>query len=209
MIDEPLKLFAQRLYHADYLHGYKTLEELWTLGILDALAVLDFAKLYGVVLDIGPGGGLPGLVLAISLPNTRFVMLDSSQKACTFLQSMCHELSLNNVEVVHGRAEEFGKSNREAFDAVVSRAVAETRILVEYAAAPLKLGGTVYLWKGPAWREELERANRAVAELGLEFLGVHRYLLGDKQRVIIALKKIKETPLRYPRKPGIPEKRPL
>ena len=207
--EEQLEYFASQLWLADYLHGYRSTEDLWTLGVEDSLAVLNRVQLSGKVLDIGPGGGLPGMVLAIVLKNVHFTLVDSSQKSCKFLTQMVASLSLTNVEIVHGRIEDFGKTHREEFDFAISRAVAEIRILAEYAVAPLKVGGHAVFWKGPSWEEEMRSAQNALEKLKLTFKEHHDYLLDDRSRTLVVLRKESSTPPGFPRKAGIPEKRPL
>jgi len=107
--EEHLKQFASKLWLTDYLHGYRTPEDLWTFGIEDSLAVLNHVELRGRVLDIGPGGGLPGIVLAIVLRDVQFTLVDSSQKSCKFLTEITSALGLTNVQIFHERIEDFGK----------------------------------------------------------------------------------------------------
>jgi 16S rRNA (guanine527-N7)-methyltransferase len=207
--EEKLRFFADALWEADYLHGYSSQEDLWSLGVEDSLAVLKFVQLGGRVLDIGPGGGLPGLVLAIALANATFTLVDSSQKACKFLSQMKVTLNLDNVEILHSRAEDYGRNHREEFDFVISRAVAELPILAEYVAAPMKCGGEAILWKGPSWQEELTAAGTALGCLHLHFEHAFTYSIMDRTRVLVVLRKTQPTPYKFPRKAGLPEKKPL
>lgn len=209
MTDEKLRHFADALWRTDYLHGYQNFDQLWSLGIEDSLSVLKFIDLEGNVLDIGPGGGLPGLALAIQLPNVNFTLVDSSEKSCKFLLDMASILHLNNIEVVHARIEDFGRTHREEFDYVISRAVAELRVLIEYAAAPLKVNGTAIFWKGPSCDEELSKAEHALNQLHMRFERCYNYSIVDRSRVLLVFKKTQFTPRVFPRKAGTPERKPL
>ncbi len=179
------------------------------------------------IIDVGSGAGFPGVPLAVAFPEKEVVLVDSLAKRMDIVRELCGELGIKNVTAVHGRAEDLGREEgfREGFDLCVSRAVAELRVLAEYALPFVKTGGTFAAWKGERYREELEAAAAAVDKLGggetriipaavpergnNALSGHDAPDLPGGRGVIIMIKKIKETPPAYPRSPGKPAKRPL
>lgn len=164
------------------------------------------------VLDIGSGAGFPGLPLQIAYPAIEVTLLESLTKRCRFLQDVVDELDLSQTTVLDGRAEEFGRDERyrESFDLVVARAVAPMPVLIEYALPFLRVGGYLAATKGSATLRELDESSQALTELGGEHLQTLRFEPpeGMAQSVILIVK-IAPTPQRYPRRPGIPAKRPI
>ena len=137
-------------------------------------------------------------------------LLDSLNKRVNFLESLINELQLNDIQAIHGRAEEYVSNNREVFDIATSRAVANMSTLVEYLLPYVKLGGLAICMKGPNIDEELEKSKRAIHILGGKIENIDCFMLGeDIQRNIIIIRKIKETPKQYPRKAGKPAKEPI
>ena len=140
-------------------------------------------------------------------------LLDSLNKRILFLNDVKEKLNLKNIETIHGRAEELGQNikNREKYDISISRAVANLSTLVEYLIPFIKLGGKIICMKGSEIEQELEDAKFAIKELGGEIEMIDKINLpkSDITRHIIIIKKIKETPKRYPRKAGTPSKEPL
>lgn len=181
--------------------------------IEDSLAVLKFVELSGKrVIDIGSGAGFPAIVLAMHCPQTEFVLIESDLKKSTFLQSCREQLALQNVQIMRARAEEIGQDKRfrARFDYCSSRAVAAMNIMLEYGLPLLKTGGKLLLWKGINYQTEIDEAQKALQILKAEVEMISPYTLpGDKQRVIVVVKKEAETPLQYPRRTGTPAKRPL
>jgi len=164
------------------------------------------------VIDVGTGAGFPGIPLAIMLPQTNFILIDSLDKRITFLKTVLDELELSNVTLYHGRAEDFGKdtSFREQFDYCVSRAVAPLPILLEYCSPFIKVDGSLLLYKSIKTDQEVDEAKHALDELNCK-IGEICTLSDDEdyKRYIIEIHKIKETPTKYPRKAGKPKKNPL
>lgn len=180
----------------------------------DSLEVMKFWKLEkdAKVMDLGTGGGLPGLVLAIKNPKMDFVLVDSIKKKVSALKTMIKNLKLKNVHAVLGRAEVLGheKKYRSRFDAVTARALAPLPTLLEYCTPFLKTGGKIYAWKSSTFEEELKNSEHAIKELGLKLEKKHKYKIPDvKDRVIACFVKEKETDLKYCRETGVPLKRPL
>jgi len=165
------------------------------------------------IADLGPGGGFPGLPMAIADPALTFVLIEAQERRCVFLRTVVDDLGLSGVTVVHARAEEAGRmpSLRAGCDLVVARALAAMPILVEYALPLLREGGTLAAPKGSRGDEELAEATAAITALGGEALPPLALPLPDDvppQRVYLVRR---NGPLddRYPRRPGIPAKRPL
>ena len=164
------------------------------------------------ILDVGSGAGFPGIPLAICNPNKKFVLLDSLQKRVRFLENTAQKLGLTNVGVVNERAESFGQlaHYRELFDLVTARAVANLAILGEYCLPSTRVGGCFIAMKSDSGMAELESAATALTILGGGQGDVIAYQLPDgRQRQLIIIPKIMATPTKYPRRPGMPKKRPL
>lgn len=165
------------------------------------------------VLDLGTGGGFPGLVLSILRPEVDFTLMDATRKKIEVLMDIVGKLGLKNVDFVVGRAEELAHKNnfRESFDVVVARAVARLPVLLELACGFVKVGGRFIAYKGPSYKEELEMSSRATAILGFKFEEVKEYELpeGFGKRALVIYRKELEASEKYPRRVGVPGKRPL
>jgi 16S rRNA (guanine527-N7)-methyltransferase len=165
-----------------------------------------------LVIDVGSGAGFPGLPLKIMLPDIRMTLLEATAKKATFLRHMVEELGLQDVEIVHGRAEEVGQAaeHRERYDLVVARAVATLPVLLEYCLPLCRVGGRVVAQKGDDVREEVEIAQNALHVLGSALLEIKPVVLPCLSlRHLVVVDKMSRTPSEYPRRPGIPSKRPL
>lgn len=179
---------------------------------LSAALAVSFAEFQSLC-DVGAGAGFPSIPLAISFPHLRITVVDSLKKRITFLEHLVSKLSLNNVELFHERAETFGqqKSMRESFDIVTARAVAKLSILSEFCLPLVKKQGIFLVMKGPKVSEEIAEAKRALATLGGKIKNIveTKLPLEQSERNILVIEKYKQTPKKYPRKPGIPNKEPL
>ncbi|MFO7153996.1 MAG: 16S rRNA (guanine(527)-N(7))-methyltransferase RsmG [Caldicoprobacter oshimai] len=164
------------------------------------------------IMDVGSGAGFPGIPIKIAISELDMVLLDASKKRVNFLNYVIRSLGLDGITAVHGRAEELGRSQyREAFDVVVSRAVAPLRVLCEYCIPFLRPGGFFLSYKGPGALEELEASKNAIDVLGGNFVEIRNIKVpfSEKTHNIVVIRKEKRTPNRYPRSPGKPQKSPL
>lgn len=164
------------------------------------------------LLDIGAGAGFPSLPMKILFPNIEVTIIDSLNKRINFLTLLSEELGLTGVHFYHGRAEEFGqdKQFRAQFDIVTARAVARMQVLSELTIPFLKIGGQLIALKAVAAEDELADAKNALALLFSKVVETYNYDLpnGDSRNITIVEKK-KETPNKYPRRAGLPNKKPL
>lgn len=164
------------------------------------------------IVDVGSGGGFPGIPLAIVRPSGRVWLLESVRKKCEFLESVVKALGLD-ARVVWMRAEDAGRdpSMREMFDGVVSRAVAAMPVLAEYCLPLCRVGGVFVAMKGPEGGAEAERAREAIAALGGRVSRVEEYDLPWEKgkRSLVVVDKVRAVPAGYPRRAGIPAKKPL
>jgi 16S rRNA (guanine527-N7)-methyltransferase len=190
-------------------------QQIWIKHILDSLMAVPFFKVEpGMqVMDIGTGGGLPGIPLAILFPSVNFILADSVQKKINAVEEFVHELNLKNVRCISERAETLGHDpvHRDQYDLVLTRALAPLRILIELTVPLIHLYGNVIAYKGPEYISELSASQNAIAKLQAESPRVFQYALpkGMGDRTIIRITKKRVTPDIYPRRDGMPSKRPL
>lgn len=165
------------------------------------------------VIDIGSGAGFPGLPLKIAFPQIHLTLLDSLQKRINFLKEVVNNLELQNVTMIHGRAEDYAKPSfyREKFDLCVSRAVANLSTLSELCLPYVKVNGLFISYKSEKIVEEVETARRAISLLGGKIEKQVDFTLPDSDiyRNLFVISKEKSTPGKYPRKAGLPAKDPL
>lgn len=165
------------------------------------------------LIDVGTGAGFPGLALKIAYPELKVTLLDSLQKRIQFLDAVIEKLGLEGIETIHGRAEDFAKPQklRESFDLCVSRAVANLSTLSEYCLPFVKVGGYFIPYKSEKIAQEKEEAKKALELLGGKFERQVEFMLpsSDIYRNLFVIKKVKETPKKFPRKAGLPAKEPI
>ena len=190
-------------------------EDVYLKHFYDSIAPVLQGKLTNQtihLLDIGAGAGFPSIPIKILCPNIDVTIIDSLNKRITFLNLLADELGLENVHFYHGRAEDFGQDKhfRANFDIVTARAVARLQVLTELTIPFLKIGGQLIALKASAAEEELLAAKNAMMVLFAKLIDNYHYELpnGDSRQITI-LEKKKETPNKYPRKAGIPNKKPL
>lgn len=163
------------------------------------------------VLDLGTGAGFPGMVLAILYPKYRFTLVDSLMKRIEFLHIIKDELKLDQVILYHGRAEDLGKEEefRNQFNFVVSRAVAELPVLLEYCIPFVKEKGYFISYKGKKYQEEIDKSSKALQILNADIKKIEQYKLLSEDRVLIFIENHSLTDNKYPRRPGKVKKSPL
>ncbi|MFM1538366.1 16S rRNA (guanine(527)-N(7))-methyltransferase RsmG [Helcococcus bovis] len=190
-------------------------EEVYIKHFLDSLLITKSGVIEKNqnIIDIGTGGGFPGIPLKIYNDSLNFVLLDSLKKRVNFLDVVVEKLNLDNVVPLHGRAEEAARKEgiRESFDIATSRAVAPMQTLLEYCLPFVKVGGYFIAMKGPNYKEELKISKSAIKLLGGMLDRVIEYELPNNlgKRSLIIIKKIKATPYRFPRSGGKPKSKPL
>ena len=184
--------------------------------IADALSC-DFMEEYEAaenVIDIGTGAGFPGVPLAIVSPDKKFTLVDSLNKRLRIIDELTGELGIKNVTTVHGRAEDVGKSkeHREQYDICVSRAVASLDVLCEWCLPLVKKGGYFVAYKGENVSRETEDAANAIKLLGGKIAEIRKVQTEEESisgHVLVMIKKVKNTPSKYPRQAGQAKKNPL
>jgi len=197
------------------LISYKTRDELEIKHLQDSLSLLEAFDLEAGqrLLDIGAGGGFPGVPLAIMAPDAEFVLMDSTDKKMKAVEKIAKKVGIHNVIPVTGRFETLAHEDayREAFGMVVARAVAPLPTLLEFAAGFVCVHGLFVAYKSAGYEEELKESISAQKELGLEFEGPIDYELHDDMgsRALLIFRKTKPLSNKYPRRDGVPKKKPL
>lgn len=194
--------------------AYARIMEDHILDSLSCLTVPGFDAAQSMV-DVGTGGGFPGIPLKIARPHLRVSLLESTKKKTLFLHSVASELGLKDIEILNARAEGVGMDprNRARYDVATTRAVSSLSVVAEYCVPLIRVGGLVVAMKGKLADSELEEGKRAAGLLGARMVdNVLVPLLTEvraEERRLVILEKVRETPTRYPRKVGIARKRPL
>lgn len=190
-------------------------DEVLLKHFVDSVAVvkvMDLNKIESVI-DVGTGAGFPGVPLKIMFPHLKITLLDSLQKRIQFLETIITELKLNHIEALHGRAEDFGQSPeyREQYDLCVSRAVANLSTLSEYCVPFIKVGGYFISYKAERIEEEVKTAESAIRKLHCESPQIRKVLLPESElnRSFVQVRKKGHLDKKYPRKAGMPAKKPL
>lgn len=197
------------------LTGIVEEKEVYIKHFLDSISAVKngYIKNGMSLIDVGTGAGFPGLPLRICLENLEVTLLDSLNKRINFLQEVSKSVGIDNIEYIHGRAEDFGKSEeyREKYDIATARAVAGLPVLMEFCIPFIKVGGHFVCLKGPNANLELEESKSAMEVLGVEFIEKIDVKLpeSDLNHNILVFKKVKNTPEKYPRKAGKPSKNPI
>lgn len=214
-----LDQYAQLLagYQLANVIGTTDRNQVVTEHLLDSLSCLLFEGLNRAssLVDVGTGGGLPGVPLGIVRPQLRVTLLESTEKKINFLMNVREELGLRNLRLLNSRAEEVGREleYREVFEFATARALAALPVVAEYCAPLVKPGGAILAMKGRLSEEELAQGVAAGSQLGLELRGVlevkHSAELLQKERRLVVFEKVSSTPKKFPRRVGLAKKRPL
>lgn len=179
---------------------------------ISASFYFDFTKVT-TVCDVGAGAGFPSIPIKICFPHLEITIVDSLNKRITFLNHLTDQLQLQNMTFVHARAEEFGQNSqyREQFDVVTARAVARLSVLSELCIPLAKEGGYFVALKAAAGAEEMKDAAKAISTLGAKAKEEYAFYLPveESERSLYIFDKVKATPKKYPRKPGVPNKSPI
>ena len=197
------------------LTAIKEPKEIIVQHFLDSISTIKLNEMedQSKALDMGSGAGFPGIPLKIMKPQLRLSLVDSVKKKVGFLNEVIEQLGLEDTVAIHARAEDLAnmEEQREAYDIVVSRAVAELRVLAEFCLPFIRKGGYFISHKGPGATEELELAKKSIKLLGGTWLKTVEADIPFSERThnLIVIKKIHFTPVKYPRSPGKPKKEPL
>lgn len=188
-------------------------EEIILKHFIDSMTIAKYIKKNAKLIDVGTGAGFPGIPLKIIRKDIEITLLDSLNKRIVFLQEVIQQLNLSKIDAVHSRIEEFGKNKRyrEAFDYATSRAVANLSTLSEYLIPMVKLNGACICMKGPNIQEEIKQSKKAISILGgnVEKIDSFQLPTSNMDRNIVLIRKVKLTPSKYPRKPGMAAKEPI
>lgn len=197
------------------LTAIKEKDEFIKKHYIDSLSCVGFSEIKDAktIIDIGTGAGFPGIPLAIIYPDKKFLLLDSLNKRLKIIDELASKIGINNVSVLHGRAEEIAqkKEYREQFDFCVSRAVANLAVLSEYCLPFVKVGGYFAAYKTGNAENEINESLKAIKTLGgvIEDKKIIRIDDFDLDHQIVMIKKMNKTLAKYPRKAGTPLKEPL
>ena len=188
-------------------------EEFISKHFVDSVLSYNFREYIDAdsIIDIGTGAGFPGIPLAIVSPDKKFVLADSLNKRLKVINELASKIGIDNIETVHGRAEELARNKkyREAFALCISRAVANLAVLCEYCLPFIKVGGHLLAYKGPDAEEEVKMAEKAIKILGGKLIEIVSVDLDGYDHNIVVIEKIHKTPSKYPRKAGTPGKEPI
>ena len=184
-------------------------EEVLDKHFYDSILAAD-KDMKGTLVDVGTGAGFPGVVLKIVYPELKVILIEPIGKRCIFLNSLIEKLGLKDIEVINARGEDHSLEHREQYDYVTARAVSNLNSLIEVCGAMVKKNGYFICMRGKDGEEEIANAKKAIETMGFMVENTRNEQLfnGDK-RIIAYFKKVKPTPLKYPRKYNIIKKNPL
>ncbi|MFA5975719.1 MAG: 16S rRNA (guanine(527)-N(7))-methyltransferase RsmG [Elusimicrobiota bacterium] len=212
-----LKKYSEAIEQSPSWFGMTAANErsrFWKRHVLDALAMVEalppeWRGEHWKVADAGTGNGVPGLPIAIVIPKWDMHLIDSDNKKVGFLEQFSNSYSIKSISYISERLEVFCHTgSRETFNLVFARALSKLRSAIELTAPLVKVGGRLIVSHGTSWPEELEVAKKAMRALGVEFERTIQYGT-DKNLVILVFSKKDSTPSQYPRRTGVPSKKPL
>lgn len=183
------------------LTGTRGAEDIYNLQILDCMSSLEFLPESGSVIDIGSGGGLPGIIWAVYRPDLKVILLDSIKKKCEAVKNIIDALEIKNVNVICSRSEDFALSHREEFMLAGARALSSAGVVAELLSPLVKISGKIITFKGEKVHEEISEVNNQWGRLGLSKPGLKFY--GGESKCIVSWEKIKTCPSIYPRRTGL------
>lgn len=212
--EEKLQLFYENLIETNKMFNLTAItekSEVYEKHFFDSLQLSQFVENNAKVVDIGTGAGFPGIPLAITRPDVNILLLDSLNKRVNFLKNIQKSLKLENIDVLHQRAEEIDANLREKFDVATARAVASLPTLLEYCVPFVKVNGIFIAFKGKDYENELKISVNAQKILGIKHMQTYKYVLpvSKQERFLLIFKKIKTTPNIYPRKQNLAKNKPL
>lgn len=215
-VDEQ-KMLLFNNYYVDLIEKNKVMNltaitdktDVYVKHFIDSVLPLKNIKNNSKILDVGTGAGFPGIPLKILNDTLNITLLDSLNKRINFLNEEIEKLGLSNIKAIHGRAEDYVNVSRETFDYVVSRAVARLNTLLEYCLPYLKIGGYFIAYKSLDSEQEIVEAKNALKILGGEIEKNDKIDLEGNERTLIYIKKVKNTPKKYPRPQNKPKTQPL
>ena len=210
---EKLGLFLALLFNTNKSFNLTRITDpdaAWMRHLFDSITLMGYLKAAeaSTVIDIGSGGGLPGIPLAIVMPEIHFTLLEATGKKADFLRLAVAELSLSNVSIINDRAETLGQDrehHREQYDVVTARAVGKLPVLLEISLPLARVGGLVIAIKGEKAAEEVEQSKKALHMLHARVIEQIRTPTGT----IVLIENSRTTPRKYPRQPGEPKRDPL
>lgn len=179
---------------------------------IDSLLINQYLKGIESLIDIGTGGGFPGIPLKILNEDVKFTLVDSINKKLNVIRDLSEKIGFKKLEIIHTRAEDLAnkKEYRENYDLATTRAVSNLSTILEYMLPFVKVGGYAICMKGPNYQEELKEAEKAIQILGGKLDKIETFNIeGEMERNVLIIKKIKTTPKNYPRSQGKPVKEPI
>ena len=189
------------------LTGTRGADEIYSLQVQDCLPSVEYLPKSGRVIDVGSGGGLPGIVWAVLRPELDVTLIDSVNKKCEAVSEIVRELGIKNVRVICSRSEDFAGTNREEFDLAGARAVASLGICGELLSPLVRVGGKVLTFKGERVHEEISEVEDKWGLLGLSKPALKFY--GGESKCIVLWEKVKKCPAKFPRRAGLAGTKPF
>lgn len=186
------------------LVGTRGTDEIFNLQVLDCESSLSFLpEESGKIIDVGSGGGLPGVVWAVYRPDLKIILLDSINKKCEAVREIINELEIKNIEVVCSRSEDFAKLHREEFDLAGARAMASAGVTAELLSPLVKVGGKILTFKGEKVHEEISEVENKWQKLGLSKPSLNFYDENSSSKCLVTWEKISHCPKEFPRRTGL------